>query len=576
MAGAATPPTALKSGTPTSARRLSLRAAQLLAAAALALGLGAPGASATLYWQRPALVDSADSSGGLGRGVRAVSCPSENLCVAGDLGANMLTTTNPGAGPGAWTIAHFTDSAVTTGFTAVDCPSVSECVAFAGSTVLHSTNPTGGPGAWTITQNDPDVFSGVYFQSVSCPTVSLCVAVDHVGDVLTSTDPDGAASDWKLTELGGTREEGYPFEAVSCPSVSLCVAVDDRGNITSTTNPTGGAGAWSTASVFPRPAPYQAFSAVSCPTVSLCVAVSTDGRAWSATDPTGGPSAWKPVGAVHDALMSISCPTTRLCAGGGAFGNIATSTDPSGQAWSSAALDGGTEPDGSQWIGAISCPTESLCIAFDNGARAIVGQSSPLVPWINASALGGTFAPSTLGLAALGQRLYAVHGGWVNAPSSYRDQWQRCDRQGNSCAPIPGAGAVSYPPVPADVGHTIRLNETAYNAAGQSAPSASAPAGPVTSPAAPGGSPTAKKPPARHSPFTAVHIFSKGHRISGRLRSARAHVRVGVYIRARHSWKLVARVRTGHGGYFSCKLPSRYRGKVLLVAPGGQTVLSVR
>jgi hypothetical protein len=56
---------------------------------------------------------------------------------------------------------------------------------------------------------------------VSCPSSSLCVAVDDSGNVLTSTAPTDAST-WTVTNVDGT----HPLADVSCPTTTLCVAGD--------------------------------------------------------------------------------------------------------------------------------------------------------------------------------------------------------------------------------------------------------------------------------------------------------------------------------------------------------------
>ncbi|MHB8506347.1 MAG: Ig-like domain-containing protein, partial [Acidimicrobiales bacterium] len=55
----------------------------------------------------------------------------------------------------------------------------------------------------------------------------LCGAVDASGNVVSSTNPPGGASAWTAANVDGTNF----LHGVSCPSVSLCVAVDDAGNV---------------------------------------------------------------------------------------------------------------------------------------------------------------------------------------------------------------------------------------------------------------------------------------------------------------------------------------------------------
>jgi hypothetical protein len=75
--------------------------------------------------------------------------------------------------------------------------------------------------------------------------------------------------------------------------------------------------------------------------------------------------------------------------------------------------------------------------------------------------------PAIAGSPTAGQSLAATHAGWANGPiSSYGDQWERCS--GASCQPIAGATSLTYVVSSADVGSTLRLQETASNGEGTS------------------------------------------------------------------------------------------------------------
>jgi hypothetical protein len=71
------------------------------------------------------------------------------------------------------------------------------------------------------------------------------------------------------------------------------------------------------------------------------------------------------------------------------------------------------------------------------------------------------------GVPALGQPLKAGQDVWVEAPSVQR-QWLRCDPAGANCSDIPGATASQYTPTGPDLGHTIRVRETASDSGGTS------------------------------------------------------------------------------------------------------------
>jgi hypothetical protein len=82
-------------------------------------------------------------------------------------------------------------------------------------------------------------------------------------------------------------------------------------------------------------------------------------------------------------------------------------------------------------------------------------------------------APTINGAAQQEKTLAETHGEWTNGPTSFTYQWQQCNSEGNSCTPISGATAQTYSPVTADVGHRLRVQETASNEGGSSAPASS-------------------------------------------------------------------------------------------------------
>lgn len=226
-----------------------------------------------------------------------VSCPSTTLCVASATGrGNLLVSTDPTGGPSAWSLDAVDG---TTDLLAVSCPTTSECFAAAGyrGDVISSSNPTGGPSAWTVRHL---ALSGL--QQMSCPSSSLCLGAPSglPNGLLVSTDP--AAGPWTTTDS--------PFRAsdVSCPSTSLCVAVNGSG-VSVSTNP--GSGAWTTYGLSNPPLN------VSCPTTTFC-AIGTVGAGYvfTSTDPTAGAAAWKPVLAdrIDCATTPSACATERIIA----------------------------------------------------------------------------------------------------------------------------------------------------------------------------------------------------------------------------------------------------------------------
>jgi hypothetical protein len=227
----------------------------------------------------------------------------------------------------------------------------------APGSALASPSPLAWASPVPIDAQPPYAYS-TEVSGVSCPSASLCVAVDEVGDVLVSSDPAGGTATWVRSRVAET------LNAVSCPSTGLCVAVGN-GVIAVSTDPAGGAAAWSTARVGME---GTLLKAVSCASASLCVATEGDsgqGEVWTSSDPSGGAGAWSEVKIAEDeeGVGGVSCPTSKLCVavGSGYGGNVFTSTDPTAGAgaWTAAKID-------SQRLYDVSCPSERLCVATDN------------------------------------------------------------------------------------------------------------------------------------------------------------------------------------------------------------------
>jgi hypothetical protein len=247
--------------------------------------------------------------------------------------------------------------------------------------------------------------------AVSCPSISLCVAVDNGGNVITSTNLRGGSNTWKLTHIDNESTGCFhacptALLAVSCPSTALCVASDTGGRIFWSTDPTGGAGAWGAATVASFPG-ETAVNGVSCASERLCVAVDIRGEIISTTNPAGGATAWNRATVDYftdvlgnrnpGILNSVSCASESFCAAaegifdGALGGHLVISKDPAGGAsmWTQVYADRGRlatcDPGGCKTsFHAISCSSSSLCVGVDDGGNTVTSMNpaEPATMWM--------------------------------------------------------------------------------------------------------------------------------------------------------------------------------------------------
>jgi hypothetical protein len=355
--------------------------------------------------------------------------------------AATLVQASPAAAssPLSWSAPVLVDNPPFGGMSGVSCPSASLCVAVDGSgrALIYNGSswsaPTGIDGT-----NGP--------RSVSCPSASFCAAVDAKGNALTYN-----GSSWSAP---ASIDSKASFSSVSCPSASFCAAVDFNGNAL-----TYNGSSWSA----PSSIGGGALSSVSCPAASFCAAVDFGGKAL-----TYNGSSWSAPVSIDGTteLRSVSCASASFCVAVDGAGKALTYT---GSSWSApVSIDGTTE------LRSVSCASASFCVAVDAG-NAVVGTST--------SAPVNAVLPVIFGSAQVGQTLSCSQGTWSGStPQSYSYQWQA---DGTS---IGGATSSTYVVQAADQGHTLTCEVTATNSAGhQAATSAGTAIPPATSSSGGGG-----------------------------------------------------------------------------------------
>ncbi len=405
-------------------------------------------------WSAPSAIDGSAS-------LLDIACPSARLCLAIDAEGQVLSGTTPAhGGSRAWQITGRLPSRYAI---QIACPSDVLCVTVDSSGNVNTTTQPARAQAWrtsTLPSNAPDggtlpftALDGV--TGISCPSVSLCVAVGAGSQAFVSTNPRAAAPTWSAYNVQdasrapcprgpfGTCEDG--LTAVTCPSATLCLASDSTGHIHTSTAPARVA-PWSTIGLG-----VSQLTSVSCASRSLCVA---SGRytSFTTTNPTAG-TGWRRQNLAFGGAW-LSCPLRALCLANDTSTPLNhVATDPStASGWHLVGLD----PRGV--ITGVACPNATTCLAVDEQGEVVEGTG-----YISPSSRPGA-APRPTGPMRGGGLLEAAPGTWAgSAPIRFSYQWQRCLA---TCSDISGPAARRRRVTDQDIGSRLRVVVTATNPAG--------------------------------------------------------------------------------------------------------------
>ncbi len=357
---------------------------------------------------------------------------------------------------------------------------------------------------WHTTYPSTDGFD---LQDVSCPTLSLCIAVGASGEAVVQ---DG-------TYQYETRPESVPsFNAISCaPGQRFCMAGDNQGNVVPWDNGEfggvdnidgdvelqsiscataisceaidhnhkvfryGGPSGWDAGLTLTAPAGFAAGSSrVACASPTFCMAVASGSGGISSVKYNGTWSTTlQSVGSVAGArAKSLTCTSASFCLMTDSKGVAAlyngttwTATSPSTtQLWAGCsgttcrAIDQNVKAyvttNGTTWSpsqdihagtglsipSAVACAAPDLCAATSGGLTSTFARS--IVP---------TTKPVLSGTGKIGETLTVAHAPVEETRAWYADQWFRCDNPGSTCTRIPDVNGTSYSPTVADAGKYI-------------------------------------------------------------------------------------------------------------------------
>lgn len=289
----------------------------------------------------PGLLDPSGSR------LNSLSCAKQNFCVAvGKLGQN------GGSPSGAfgltfdgtsWTVSQFTN-----GFTdgeiaslqTVTCLSTQFCMAGGYVGVAQRESQQAFIELWDGSSWMPSIIGAEsnpggqgYVSSISCASITSCVAGGSVGDI--NWNLNAFVSSWdgaKWTSQLLKSSEGFllPGRIVSssCAGDQLCVVVGNNGNQPFDVRYDGTS--WTTELRGTSITDGTAFPlrSISCPAIDLCVAVggltsryisTFDGSNW--TDRVSSPAYYQP-------LLVVGCHTSSVCMTGGTFATAYDNRSP--------------------------------------------------------------------------------------------------------------------------------------------------------------------------------------------------------------------------------------------------------
>jgi hypothetical protein len=229
----------------------------------------------------------------------------------------------------------------------------------------------------------PDTTDTGIFTSVSCPSVTLCVAVgyDDVQAIYSVGTYSGGA--WSFSTPTETLPDGSGygrFFAVDCVSTTSCEAVGYDSNnegVSSTGTYSAGAWSWTTSDVIANDGSANgALYGMSCATATACIAVGYDANyhpVYSVGTDSAGVWSWSAeVQVAADSsgqgqFAAVSCASATSCVAVGTSrqsqGLYSIGTE-SGNVWTwSASTDFPASPYPDNPYTSVSCPAVGQCIA---------------------------------------------------------------------------------------------------------------------------------------------------------------------------------------------------------------------
>ena len=372
---------------------------------ALLAGAGDAGATATVEWAPPRLVDATAPFGHAPR-FTDVACPSLSFCAGVGYRGEVAVSSDPAASMSTWSATRLFGY----GPEAVSCPEAGTCIVIGPPAMIwtrseatsalaswRSMSFAQGPGTTTLSD-------------VSCASVRMCVitAISYSGSARTaqaliSVDPFSATPHWVAAPI--SDPVFYPSK-IQCPIEQRCIATDGSTTMILSVD-SAGHGTWSPGSGWPGVA-EASLTGWSCPTASFCLAVDSkgDATAWRYSE-SSGTFSFTQTKVDPLRLTGVSCASESFCLAVDSGGNFTSSSDPADATptWSAplavdpeagSVLPGGgpvlseglEASNGGQSL-TVACPGAERCVALDTYGNELIGAPpiAQLAGWRRATAL---------------------------------------------------------------------------------------------------------------------------------------------------------------------------------------------
>jgi photosystem II stability/assembly factor-like uncharacterized protein len=327
--------------------------------------------------------------------VAGVACPSASHCVitgaegvADNGGPSLAMVTSDGTKT--WRAGQLPRNLGGSALTSVSCPTVTACLAVGGGRTLLASDDGGltwkERPRFTISGNR----SSPSVSALQCVTTSRCFAL--TGDNTVASTADGGRT-WHL--IPGVFARPFPMTATAfdCASPAACVMVGTSTGPHLSTVPTAlttldGGVTWNVVDL-PQGLPGNPAD-VSCPTAVRCfvvtdnlspvvVSIVLNGNHWSASNAGFVDASLKPlVDEAGSSENTIQCATPTQCMVVGGGNNLFSQAPPAVNV---------TEDGGIVWrslnLGALipvdpACPTPTFCMALDTNAQVFNSEIDPM------------------------------------------------------------------------------------------------------------------------------------------------------------------------------------------------------